>query len=240
MTTAVAPARRLPRPLQVARIQTLNVPVQMIMPWGVLALSFVVNLVIFALVPNDGSPKITGAIITIYIFTLVTHLVTMTQIFPFALGLSVTRRDFFLGNAGFIVVQSAVQGLLMTLFLAVEEATNGWGQQMHFFSVPFLVTGNWFTQWLVYTVPFLLFSFLSVVGGTVFKRFGQIGMWTVGLLGLVLGGLAAILITWQNAWPAVGRFFADTSPLALFAGYPAILAAVAAAVGYLLLRRAMP
>ena len=238
---APAPARRLPRPVQVARIQTLNVPVQMLMPWAILALTFVINLVIFALVPepSDGV-KITGAIMSIYIFTLVAHLVTMTQIFPFALGLSVTRRDFFVGNAGYIVVQSLVQGVVLTLLLALERATDGWGQQLNFFGVPFMVTGNWFTQWLVYTVPFLLFSFVSVLAGTIFKRFGQTGMWVVSLALLLAGGIAGVLITWGNAWGAIGRFFADSSSLALFAGYPAILAVLAAALAYLVLRRATP
>jgi hypothetical protein len=237
---AAAPARPF-RPLQVARIQLVNPPVQMLMPWAVLGLSFVINLIIFSLIPDDpDNGRITGGLMTIYIFVLVTHLVTMTQLFPFALGLSVTRRDFFVGNAGFVVVQSVVQGLVLTLLAAIERASGGWGTGMHFFDLPFMATGNWFTQWLALTVPFLFVSFVSILAGTIFKRYGQLGMWVASLAGLVLGGAAAVLVTWLGAWGAVGRFFVQTPPLMLFAGYPAALALVAAVLAWLTLRRATP
>jgi hypothetical protein len=233
------PGRRR-RPLTVARMQLVNLPVQLGMPWLILGLAFAVNLVIFALVPDPppGEPKVTGGLMSIYIFVVVAHLVTMTQVFPFALGLSVTRRDFFTGTALFIVAQSAVQGLLLTLLLALEQATAGWAMGLHFFGIPFVVQPNWVLQWLIYTVPFLLFSFVSILAGTILKRFGQLGMWVASVGLLLLGGIAAVLVTWQQAWPAVGRFFADTPATALFAGYPTILAVVAAAAAYLFLRRA--
>ncbi|GAA4694585.1 hypothetical protein GCM10023215_35280 [Pseudonocardia yuanmonensis] len=232
------PGRRR-RPLTVARMQLVNLPVQVGMPWLILGISFAINLVIFALVPETpGEPKVTGGLLSIYIFVVVAHLVTMTQMFPFALGLSVTRRDFFTGTSLFVLVQSAVQGLLLTLLLALEQATGGWAMGLHFFGVPYLVQQNWVLQWLVYTVPFLLFSFVSILAGTIFKRFGQLGMWTASIGLLLLGGIAAVLITWQQAWPAVGRFFTATPAVLLVAGYPAIVAALAAAAGYLFLRRA--
>ncbi|MCE0766750.1 hypothetical protein LWC35_28150 [Pseudonocardia kujensis] len=233
------PGRRR-RPLAVARMQLINLPVQLGMPWLILALAFAINLVIFALVPDPpaGEPKVTGGLLSIYIFVVVAHLVTMTQVFPFALGLSVTRRDFFTGTALFVLAQAAVQGLLLTLLLVLEEATGGWGMGLHFFGVPFLVQQNWVLQWLVYTVPFLLFSFVSILAGTIYKRFGQLGMWTASIGLLLAGGIAAVLLTWQQAWPAVGRFFSDTPAAVLFAGYPAVLAALAAGVAYLFLRRA--
>jgi hypothetical protein len=233
------PGRRR-RPLAVARMQLVNLPVQLGMPWLILFLAFAVNLVIFALVPDPpaGEPKVTGGLLSIYIFVVVAHLVTMTQVFPFALGLSVTRRDFFTGTALFVVAQSLVQGLLLTLLLGLEELTGGWGMGLHFFGVPFLVQQNWLLQWLVYTVPILMFSFVSILAGTVHKRFGQLGMWVASLGLLLLGGLAAVLVTWQQAWPAVGRFFTGTPAVVLFAGYPAIVAALAAGAAYLFLRRA--
>ncbi|MFR9805427.1 hypothetical protein ACL02T_24545 [Pseudonocardia sp. RS010] len=235
------PGRRR-RPLGVARMQVVNLPVQVGLPWLILGLAFAVNLVIFALVPDapPGEPKVTGGILSIYMFVVVAHLVTMTQVFPFALGLSVTRRDFFTGTSLFILAQSAVQGLLLTLLLGLEQATGGWGQELHFFGVPFLVQQNWVLQWVVYTVPFLFFSFVGILAGTIYARFGQLGMWITSVGLVLLGGTAAILLTWQRAWPAVGRFFVDTPTSVLLAGYPAVLAALAAGAAYLLLRRAAP
>jgi hypothetical protein len=116
MTVALAPAparhNPLDRAVKVARIQTVNLPIQLGMPWLILGLAFVVNLAIFALVPDPpaGEPKVTGAILSIYVFMLIAHLQSMTQVFPFALGLSVTRRDFFAGTSLLIVAQSLLQG----------------------------------------------------------------------------------------------------------------------------------
>jgi hypothetical protein len=246
MSVAVAPAparhNPLDRAVKVARIQTVNLPIQLGMPWLILGLAFVVNLVVFSLVPDPpaGEPKVTGAIMSIYIFMLIAHLQSMTQVFPFALGLSVTRRDFFAGTSLLIVAQSVVQGILLTILLAVERATGGWGMDLSFFGVPFLVQDNWFLQVIAYSVPFLLVSFASIFAGTAYKRWGQLGMYVLSIGGLVLGGAAAVIITWQQAWGSVGRFFADTSPLTLLAGYPLILSVILAAAGYLALRRATP
>lgn len=241
---APAPARHKPlgRAVKVARIQTVNLPIQLGMPWLILGIAFAINLVIFALVPDPpaGEPKVTGAILSIYVFMLIAHLQSMTQVFPFALGLSVTRRDFFTGTSLLIVAQSLVQGILLTIMLGIERLTGGWGMDLSFFGVPFLVQDNWFLQALVYTVPFLLLSFASIFAGTVYKRWGQFGVYVLMIGGLVLLGAAAVITTWQQAWGAVGRFFADTSALVLLAGYPLVLSVLLAAAGYLALRRATP
>jgi hypothetical protein len=241
---APAPARHKPlgRAVKVARIQTVNLPIQLGMPWLILGIAFAINLVIFALVPDPpaGEPKVTGAILSIYVFMLIAHLQSMTQVFPFALGLSVTRRDFFTGTSLLIVAQSLVQGILLTIMLGIERLTGGWGMDLSFFGVPFLVQDNWFLQALVYTVPFLLLSFASIFAGTVYKRWGQFGVYVLMIGGLVLLGAAAVITTWQQAWGAVGRFFADTSALMLLAGYPLVLSVLLAAAGYLALRRATP
>ena len=247
MTTATAsdvlattPARRR-RYLASARIHLVNLPLSLGMPWLILGSAFVVNLIIFSMIPTDGvGDRTTGGIMSIYIFTLIARVVSMTQSFPFALGLSVTRRDFFAGLSLVIVVESAAQGLVLTVLRAIESASNGWGIDMTFFGVLFLVQDNWFLQWVLYTVPFLLLSYLAVLFGTVYKRFGQLGMWVVIVGSVLVGGAAAILLTWSQSWGVVGRFFSETAPLTLFAGYPAILAVLFAGVAWLLLRRATP
>ncbi|GAA4536108.1 hypothetical protein [Pseudonocardia xishanensis] len=247
MTTATAsdvlattPARRR-RHLASARIHLVNLPLSLGMPWLILGSAFVVNLIIFGMIPMDpGDARTTGGIMSIYIFALIAHILSVTQTFPFALGLSVTRRDFFAGLSLVIAAEAGLQGLVLTVLRAIESATNGWGIDMTFFGVPVLVQENWFLQWVLYTVPFLALSYLAVLAGTVYKRFGQAGMW-LAIIGVVLvGGAAAVLLTWSQSWGAVGRFLVETPPLALVAGYPAILAVLFAGLGRLLLRRATP
>ncbi|GEL20449.1 hypothetical protein [Pseudonocardia asaccharolytica] len=111
------------RVLRVARIQLVNAPSVLGVPVLVLALAFLANLAIFGAIGETPPNTYIGALISIYIAMMVTHLQTMTQTFPFALGLSVTRRDFF-AAAGLVVLgQSLAYGVGLYLMLLAERAT---------------------------------------------------------------------------------------------------------------------
>ncbi|MEU6644744.1 hypothetical protein ABZ863_19610 [Saccharomonospora sp. NPDC046836] len=225
---------------RVVRIQLVNAPAVLGLPVLVLLLVLAANIALFAAIGDAAPPdgNITGAVISIYGVMLAVHLQTMTQVFPFALGLSVTRRTFFEATSVVVAAQALGYGVLLYLLSLLERGTDGWWLRLKVFQIPFLDVSNPLLQILVYTVPFLFVSFLGVFLGVVFKRWGQLGVW---VLAIGAGGalsLAAILITWQRWWPAVGEFFAGQSALALFVGYPFVLAALLAGAGYLTLRRA--
>jgi hypothetical protein len=228
------------RVLDVARIQTVNWPWVLAWPVGLLALILVFNIVLFGAIgdaaPSDG--RSTGALMSIYFVMLVVHLQTMTQVFPFALGMGVTRRAFYAGTALLVTAQAAAYGVVLTALGLVESATGGWGVGVRFFGLSFLVQSNVIGQWLVYTVPFLAVSWIGIFMGVVFKRWGQPGVYTVGVgSGLLFGGLA-VLITWQGWWPAVGSFFISQSTLVLLTVYPLLIALVLGGAGWLAIRRA--
>lgn len=230
------------RMLRVARIQMVNVPVVFGMPWLILGIVLLVNLAIFGVIDDAAPPddRSTGALMSIYIVVLIAQLQTMTQVFPFALGLSVTRRTFFAATSLVVAGQSLGYGIVLYLLLQLERATAGWGLSLDFFGLPFLEQDNPVLQVLVYAVPFLFLSFLGVFIGVVFKRWGQMGMYvlSVGTGVLIVGlGLLANLLGW---WPAMGRFVADQSTFTLLAGYPLVLAVLMAGAGYLTIRRATP
>ena len=50
---------------------------------------------------------------------------------PFGLMLGVSRRGYYLGSALLVVLLSAVYGLGLTVLQAIERATGGWGQGVH-------------------------------------------------------------------------------------------------------------
>lgn len=234
-----SPVRRV---IDVARIQTVNINTLVMWPVGILALVLAVNYALFALIgdvaPPDG--RSTGALTSIYVVVAITHAQTITQLFPFALGISITRRVFYTGAALVVTVQALAAGLLVTVLELVERATGGWGLNLKFFGLEFLTQDNFFVQWLAYTVPFIALSAICIFCATVFKRWGQSGLLVMGVVTMLLGAAAGLLITLQHAWPAIGRFFVDTPTLALTAGYPLIIAVVAMVGGYLLIRRATP
>ncbi|MFC4950428.1 hypothetical protein [Pseudonocardia sp. GCM10023141] len=233
------PLRRI---VDVARIQTVNWQALIAWPFGILAGTFLINIVVFAVL-SDGPPtqaRVTGAVVSIYIISAVTHLQTITQLFPFALGISITRRAFYAGTALVAVVQAMLFGLGLTLLALVERATDGWGLRLSFFQVGFMHQDNLIAQWVTFTVPFIALSAIFVFAGVVFKRWGQPGVFVMGLSFGVLLALLVVVISWQRWWPAVGSFFAGSSPLALFAGYPWVIVVLAGGAGYLFLRRATP
>ena len=227
--------------VRVARIQLVNAFSVLVLPLVIVASILVGNLLISMINNTEGGEGfVTGGVLSLYVIMLAVHLQTMTQMFPFALGLSVTRKAFFGATTLVVLGQAAGYGLLLTVGRFVEEATDGWGVQLTFLALPFLTHDNVLLQFLVYTVPLVTLSFLGVWFGIVFKRWGQYGAWTLGIsLGVLLFGVGWI-ITWQDWWDAVGRFFASQPVIVLQAGYPTVLALLFAGAAYLTTRRAVP
>lgn len=226
------------RTLAVLRICSVNWPNAVAWPWGILASAFALNLAIFTVVPEpDGGENVTGGLLSIYIVVAVAFLQLFTQFLPFLLGLGVTRRRFFVSATLAAALQALVYGLVLTGLKAVEAATGGWGLDLRFFGVPFLVVDNPLLQTLVYAGPFLLMAFGGATIGVMYLRWGPRSLYVLSLGALLLLGGAVYLLTWQQAWPAFGRWFVDSSTLALFLGWPALAAALLAAASFGIVRR---
>jgi len=240
-TGAPAPARN--PVLTAARLNTVGIGMRMGIPWVVVGSAFLINLLIFGLVranTTGAEDGVTGALAALYFTAAAAHLQTMTQTFPFALSLGVTRRNFYLGAGLVLLAETLVHSIALTVLLAIENATGGWGLRIHFFGVGFMVQSNPVTQVLAYGAPLLALGLIGMMIGTLFKRWGQIGVYAAGVLTtLVLGGLVA-LVTWQQWWGSVGAFFTTTPTLVLTVVYPLLIAALAALGGFALVRRATP
>jgi hypothetical protein len=95
-------------------------------------------------------------------------------------------------------------------------------------------------QVLVSGTPVLLFAFLGIGLGVVSKRWGPSGVWGLTIAGTVLFGGLAILVTWLDAWRAIGTWLADQSVTTLAVGLPAAVAVAVAAVSFAGIRRVVP
>ncbi|TCK26888.1 hypothetical protein [Pseudonocardia endophytica] len=245
MTTAIAataaPAQN--RVLTAARLNLVGAWGRLAIPWMVVGAAFLINLLIFGLIranTDDGDPGVTGALAALYFAVAAAHLQTMTQTFPFALSLGITRRHFYLGTGLVVLGESILHAIGLTVMLAIENGTGGWGIDLRFFGVGFLVQSNPFAQVAVYGGPLLALGFIGMMVGTLFKRWGQLGLYAAAIgTTLVLGGLVA-LVTWQQWWGSVGTFFATTPMIQLAALYPLVIAVLAAFGGFLLVRKATP
>ncbi|GAB3295564.1 hypothetical protein [Parasphingorhabdus pacifica] len=228
------------RIVNVARIQLFCWFSSLALPWLILATSFGINVVIFSLIEGDEGANTTGGLVTVYVFVFIAFLVAVREYLPFTMGLSVTRRTFYAATSALAVVQSAVFATMIYLLGLVESATGGWGVRLTFFGVPFLRQDNPLLQILSYMTPMMAVAFLGLFIGSISKRWGANGVYALTLGSLVVFGGAGILVTWQHKWAVVGSWFAEQSPLGLAVGWPALLAAVAAAGSFLVLRRATP
>ncbi|MFP5072385.1 hypothetical protein ACLFMI_22305 [Pseudonocardia nantongensis] len=209
--------------------------------WLILTAIFAVNLVIWWAIRanvDDAGDGATGALSALFFIIGSTYLIVMTQVMPFALSLGITRRHFYAGVSVLVAVETLFHAVVLTALLGIERATGGWGIGTGFFSMSFMPEQNPLLQVLTYWSPLVAIGFVFVAIGAIFRRWGQFGVWTAVVAALLVIGAIVFALTWQSAWPAFGRFFVDT-PIPLLLGiYPLGLAVVAAAGGFLVVRRA--
>lgn len=205
--------------------------------WGVLAFTFAVNVAIFAVLPQtQPTGNYTGALLTIYIFLLVIGVQAATKFLPFALTLGVSRRTYYVGTLALVIGLCALYSGILTVLWGLEGVTNGWGMQLHFFRVPWILDGPWYQVLLTNFVLLALVFLFGMWSGLIYRRFALVGSvvffaaLVVALVGVVL------LITWLQEWPAVGRFLVDLN-IVNASLLTALVAAVVALGGYLTIRR---
>lgn len=206
------------------------------LPWIILMSSFVINVGIAASVPDDQE-IVTGGLASIFIYMLVCGIVSVHHTFPFALGLSVRRRDYFGGTMLMILSASAVLSVMLTIFSAVESASEGWGVQLSFFHLPFVADGSVAQQWVIYASLMIFMYLLGFACSCVYRRFGRTGLYTLAIASFLAGTAFTYAMTYRpQLRNNLGDFFSGMTAfdLALLL-VPAWL--VLSAIAYALLRR---
>jgi len=205
--------------------------------WAVLAFTFAINLVIFAIVPlTQPTGNYTGALVTIYIFMAIIGVQAATKFLPFAFTLGVSRRTYYLGTVGLVVGLCLLYSGILTVLWWVEGLTNGWGLQVHFFRVPWILDGPWYQ---VLITSFALLALVFLVGlwlGLIYRRFGLTGSVVAYAILTLLVVAVIMIITWQQAWSAFGNFLVNLDILAA-SGIVLLVGVVVAVGGYLTIRR---
>src|SRR5215471_4499137 len=177
----------------VARYHLVDRLTYVALPWGVMAFSFFVNLVIASQVAPDVNGYYTGGLVTIYIFLLICGALSMTRSLPFALMLGVSRRRYYLGTALLVVSLGVVYGLALAVLQVIERATDGWGYDMHFFRIPGILDGPWYLTWLTSFVLLVLFFLYGMWYGLVWRRWSLPGL-VAFVAAQVLVALAVVVV----------------------------------------------
>lgn len=227
------------RILRVTRLHLLDPVGTVVTPWAVLSIAFAINLLIFWMLERQGvNSEFTGGLVSAYIVVMVFFIQVMGRLFAFARGLGVSRRVFLLATALFAVGEAAVFGILLYLLRAVEIATSGWGVDLPFFTVGDLIGGNALTQIVDYAGPILLLAGVGMLIGAISTRWGASGLIAAGTLTMIIVGLAVVLLTWWQVWTSIGTWFGDQPIWLLLFGWPTVLAVLATAAAYAVVRRA--
>jgi hypothetical protein len=224
--------------MKVARYQLTDRLGFVSMPWFILALNFLIIMVLFTATPwaGHGKPRYAGALASIYVVILVLGAMSFTQKLPFALALGVSRRAFYAGTALLAVAIAAVYGLMLTVLQLIERATGGWGLNVHFFRVPYLLAGPWYLTWLSSFVGLSLMLAWGMWFGIVYRRWNRAGL--LGFISAQAVAVAAVLliIGAADAWASVARFF-TTLTIEGLTGLLAVLAVLLLGGGYATVRR---
>lgn len=240
------------RVLAVTRLHLVNRMSVFGIPWIILAFIFLVNLVIWWIVfsattdPADRADaqdglQFSGATFYIFVYMMVLGIQAVALTFPFALGYSVTRREFWFGTALNFVIVSALYSAGMTVLAVIEQATGGWGFGAHFFTAVYFGGDDapWYLRFGLFFAIFLFFFFVGAVIATIYQRWRVNGMLVFfAVLVLVVLGLVA-WATLTQSWPAVGSWFVATGASGVVA-WSLVPTAISAVAGYLIIRRATP
>lgn len=235
--TAVAPAVRTSRTLNVVRLQYINKVTYIWMPLLILAAAWVVSILVFAMVPSD-QPKYGGGSQAPLWALLAVGIQAMTLSFPFSQAMSLTRREFYIGTLAAASLTGIMLSTVFVLIGLVEQATNGYGVNGYFAYLPAVWQSGWLGAWFTYLVVTMFLFVIGFWGATIFKRWGTIAVTAVmSGIGLILVGIVFV-ITRLEAWPATWTWLVETGPLGL-ALWAVPLIALMALGSYLTLRRSV-
>jgi hypothetical protein len=230
------------RVLAAARLQVVHPLVILGVPWMVVSISFAINWAVWAITGLRDEPGagFTGGVLALYITVGVVYVQAVTQLLPFAMGVSLSRRAFWLGTALVGVLQALGYGIAVAALHAIGRATDGWGVGMSFWVPTPMQVDNFFLQVLISGIPMLASIFAGMGIGVVFKRWGPNGIWALSVLGMVFFGGLFVLLTWLRAWQDLGRWLVDQSVVTLAVGLPLAITVVVAALSFRGMRRVVP
>ena len=223
--------------IKVGRYHLVTKQLYVVLPWVWLAFAFAVDAIIMGLTPAGHSAhRYVGGLASIFIVFLVCGVFSVARSLPFALSLGVSRRSYSFGTLGLALTLAALYGLAFAVLQVIKRATGGWGMNMGFFRVPYILDGPWYLTWLTSFVMLTLWFLWGMWFGLVYRRWSVIGLW-----GFIAGQVsvltvAALLVTWAHAWDSVGHFFTTLS-VAGVTGLLAVLAAALLAGGFTTMRR---
>lgn len=228
------------RTLNVVRMQFINKETFVWVPLIVLAGSFAVSLAIYGIIrgaTGTTDPMFGGGSQAPLWSFLVVGVQAMTLTFPFSQAMSLTRREFYTGTLVAATICSAMLALVFVGGGLLEQATDGWGFNAHFFWLPWIWESGALGAGFFFFSMAMFFFVIGFWSATVFKRFGAAWLTVCLVVVALLAVAGAFVVTRMRAWTQVFRWLGDQGVVTLTA-WGLGLTAVLAVASFLTLRRA--
>ena len=240
--TAISTAPPVPRltnrhrTIKVMRLHLVNRLTYVGIPWiitGVaLVVSIVVALLISATVPEAGRQdalqgmSYSWAVLSPLWYLAVVGVQAVSAVFPFAMGFSITRREYALGTLLTYVVIAAFNATGWAILTEIERAVNAAGVTFHHFTALWFADAGVGTVWLsLFSLQLLIFAVTSAFAA-VYARWRALGMVVLWVaVAVVLIGIVAFAVLTGTAPPIIDWLF-GLSTASLFSALlvPAVLA----------------
>jgi hypothetical protein len=187
-----------------------------VLPPAVLAFGFIVDVTILRLTPAGHSPqRYVGGLGSLYVLVFVLGIQSVAKSLPFPMASGITRRAYYAGTTMLAVLFAVAWGAVITLGQAIERTTGGFGFNMAFFRVPYVLDGPWFLTWLTSAVCLALLFVFGTWFGLVYRRWRLTGVVAATASLVALLTLGAVLTTWAHGWDPLGHFFTTLSAAGL-------------------------
>jgi len=180
-----------------------------------------------------------GGVTWVLFFLMVMAVQAMSLTFRFALGVGMTRRDYYLGTVAYLAILASTYAAGIAVLAQVERLTDGWGLGGRFFAPWFLADLPAWQLWYLNAVTGLLLAMLGVAAGAVWVRWRATGLYLFigGFLLLIVAVLWLMTVT--ESWGSLGGYLGNHSPMVV-ATWTLPATALCGVGGYLVLRRATP
>lgn len=228
-----------------ARLYVVNRWMYFGIPWFIMAIAATISVVIALLIratTNGDQEALDGmrfswAVLSPLWYLVAAGVMAISATFPFALALTLTRREFYLGTSLMFVLVSAANAVAWTVLTELERLTSGWGIGMKMFTSLWFGVEPWYVNLLAYFSLQVLVLFVGASVATIYMRWritGMVYFWAA-LAVVVLGVVALVVLT--GSGPGIVEFVLAIGVAGAF-GLCLLVALVAAVFGYLVLRRA--
>lgn len=200
-TVSTPPLRRRLRNVMVLHVA--NPWPTLITPWLIFFAVFALNVGVWAVVTiNVGERNrldpdafsTNGGVSWVFFYFAVIAIQAMNLTFSFALGLGLTRRDYYLGTALYLTALAVTLAVVVTAGAALEDATGGWWINGRFFAPGNLVEQSLISRFGAAFLLAALFMFIGACAGAAWVRWRLVGVYAfvVSFVALIVLGLWGI------------------------------------------------